>query len=245
MKVFRIQEQDQEQFAELSEFAMDINFGQVGSNYYLVQSCRLAILLEANTFAEAEEQLFATNDPNQPPQEFAKQFQSWADARPILSGIKTASPADSWGAFLGAFGPVSPTRPLPPPPSPPPIIFGHLPFKASILPKTVVYRWEAYPTSRRINRSTNPPTIAQGTFAAPASELLFAPTGFSAVARFALPSLLPACFRYELQPVAGAPIECGASVPLFGQSGGGVDVKFTALTKNRCDMADPIVLPPL
>jgi len=65
------------------------------------------------------------------------------------------------------------------------------------------------------------------------------------VARFALPSLMPACYRYELQPVTGTVIECGAAVPLYGQSGGGVEVKFTSLTKNRCPIADPIVLPAL
>jgi hypothetical protein len=91
----------------------------------------------------------------------------------------------------------------------------------------------------------NPPTIAQDTYAAPASEAPFAVTGFAAVARFALPNLMPACFRYELQPVAGTLIECGASVPLYGQSGGGVEVKFTNLTNNRCAIADPIILPAL
>lgn len=102
-----------------------------------------------------------------------------------------------------------------------------------------------YPTSRKIDRSVNPPTIAQDTYAAPASEAPFAVTGFAAVARFALPNLMPACFRYELQPVAGTLIECGASVPLYGQSGGGVEVKFTNLTNNRCAIADPIILPAL
>jgi hypothetical protein len=98
----------------------------------------------------------------------------------------------------------------------------HLPFKATTIPGTVIYRWEAYPTSRRINRSVNPPTIAQDTYAAPASEAPFAVTGFAAVARFALPNLMPACFRYELQPVAGTLIECGrvrsALWPVGGRS---------------------------
>jgi hypothetical protein len=54
---------------------------------------------------------------------------------------------------------------------------------------------------------------------------------------------MPACYRYELQPVAGTRIERGAAVPLYGHSGGGVEVKFTNLTKNRCAITDPIVLP--
>jgi hypothetical protein len=189
--------------------------------------------------------LFTQADPNQSPQEQANYFQDWADSLPFLNGIRTATPANAWVSFWGAIGSVSPINPLPPAPPNPPSIFGHLPFKATTLPNSVIYRWEAYPTSKRIKRSTNPPTIAKDTYAAPASELPFAPTGFAAVARFALPSLLPACYRYELQPDAGTAIECGASVPLYGQSGGGVEVKFTNPTKNRCAFADPIVLPAL
>ena len=151
----------------------------------------------------------------------------------------------AWASFWGAYSPVAAIIPLPPPPSRPPSIYGHLPFATTTFPETVIYRWEAFPTSRKINRSVNPPTIAKDTYAAPASETPFAPTGFAAVARFALPNLMPACFRWELQPVAGTHLECGASVPLYGQSGGGVEVKFTSLTNNRCPIADPIVLPAL
>ena len=66
-----------------------------------------------------------------------------------------------------------------------------------------------------------------------------------AVARFALPNLMPACYRWELQPDSGTLIECGASVPLYGQSGGGVEVRFPKDTNNRCPIADPVILPPL
>jgi hypothetical protein len=56
---------------------------------------------------------------------------------------------------------------------------------------------------------------------------------------------LPACYRYELQPDANTDIECGASVPLYGQSGGGVEVKFVKQTNNRCAIANPVVVPAL
>jgi hypothetical protein len=56
---------------------------------------------------------------------------------------------------------------------------------------------------------------------------------------------MPACYRYELQPDANTDIECGASVPLYGQSGGGVEVKFVKQTNNRCAIANPVVLPAL
>jgi hypothetical protein len=54
---------------------------------------------------------------------------------------------------------------------------------------------------------------------------------------------LPACFRYEMQPGSGTTIECGAAVSLYGQSGGGAEVKFTGSTKSRCPIAYPILLP--
>jgi hypothetical protein len=134
--------------------------------------------------------------------------------------------------------------PLGAPPLRPASIYGHLPFGAMTDAQSVIYRWEAFPTSRRIKQISSGGTIASDTYAAPASEVPFAPTGFSAVARFALPNLLPACFRWELQPVPCS-LECGASVPLYGQSGGGVEVKFTASTNNRGPIANPIVLSPM
>lgn len=138
---------------------------------------------------------------------------------------------------------VGPLLPLPAPPPRPASIYGHLPFGTKTAGDTVIYRWEAFPTSRRIKRTPTGGTIDRDTYGAPASEIPFAPTGFSALARFALPNLLPACFRWELQPPANELIECGASVPLYGQSGGGVEVRFPRSTINRCPIADPVLLP--
>jgi hypothetical protein len=55
MRIFRIHENEQNQFAESPEIAMDLNFGRSGSNFYLVVSCRMAVLLDENTFAEPED----------------------------------------------------------------------------------------------------------------------------------------------------------------------------------------------
>ena len=65
--------------------------------------------------------------------------------------------------------------------------YGHLPFHRSTNDDEVFYRYELFLTSRRINQTTQ--LVAPGTFAAPQSELPFMPTGLSAVARCALPSL--------------------------------------------------------
>ena len=157
----------------------------------------------------------------------------------ILRMAETASTRREQEMIAFIVGPLSP---LPPPPPSPASIYGLLPFGTMTDSSTLLYRWEAFPSSRRILRSGTGGTIARHTYAAPSSETPFAPTGFAAIARFALPNLLPACFRWELQPNPTM-IECGASVPLYGQSGGGVEVRFPKSTNNRCPIADPVALP--
>lgn len=165
-------------------------------------------------------------------------FEDWLASLP-----EAASPDDPVPrSELLAFGLIVP-RYLPPAPSRPASVYGHLPFGWRCGSNDVFYRCEPWPKSRRIDQGTR--TIKHGTYACPASELPFIPTGFAAIARYALPNLTPACFRWELQPVAGTVLDCGASVPLYGQSGGGVEVFFRTNTSNRGPIANPIVLPAL
>lgn len=119
----------------------------------------------------------------------------------------------------------------------------HLPFTTVTQDREVFYRWEAFPGSLRINQTTR--TVAQWTFAAPKSEVPFIDTGFSAVARTALPSFFPAVFRWELQPQVGTTILCGAVVPMFTQAGGGVEVCFDGGATNIGPIANQVVIPPL
>lgn len=107
------------------------------------------------------------------------------------------------------------------PPMPPP----HLPFWAVTNPNDVFYRWEPFPVSRRINQHAR--TISPGTFAAPESEVGFISSGFSAVARYALPLPFPACWRWEIQPVV-TNIRCGALRI--------VDLSRTRLFSRRCGL---------
>lgn len=136
-----------------------------------------------------------------------------------------------------------PISSLPQPPQPKTWTYGHLPFSGPTGAKEVYYRWEPWPTSRRISQSTG--RVAPGTFTAPMSERQFMPTGFSAVARLALPALLPARYLWELHPPSGISIRCGAVVPMYGQSGGGVEVAFPSGFKNVRPIANPVVLPAL
>jgi hypothetical protein len=248
MKLLRLRQHDQDEFAKSPEIVMDCHLARSERDeFYLVVGSRVSILLNETTLEEPERNLFdqAWLSRSNAFEERTVVFQRWLGGLDEAPALTAATPAQAWPSFWGAFSPVTPIIPLPPPPSRPTSIYGHLPFVTTTFPDTVIYRWEAFPTSRRIDRSANPPTIAKDTYASPASEAPFAPTGFAAVARFALPNLMPACFRWELQPLAGTRLECGSSVPLYGQSGGGVEVKFTNLTSNRCPIADPIILPAL
>jgi hypothetical protein len=248
MRLQRLRGNDPDEFAEAPEIAMDFHLGRSNENeFYLVVGCRVGILLTESTFADPQVGYLSERwlSPGLSAKEREAAFDEWLSGLPTAPPLTTATPAQAWQSYWGAMSPVTPIGTLPPPLPRPASIYGHLPFSATTYPETVIYRWEAYPTSRRIDIKANPPTIAQDTYAAPASEVPFALTGFAAVARFALPSLKPACFRYELQPVAGTPIECGAAVPLYGQSGGGVEVKFTIKTDNRCPIANPVILPEL
>ncbi len=138
---------------------------------------------------------------------------------------------------------IYPVGPFPSPPQPSSWVYGHLPFAGLTAADDIFYRWEPFPVSKRIDQKKK--TIAPGTFTAPLSEVPFMPTGFSAVARLALPGLLPACFRWELRPAPKTKSRCGASVPMYGQSGGGVEVVFPTGFKNTGPISNPVILPAL
>jgi hypothetical protein len=248
MQLLRLLETDQREFATVAEVAMDCHLAQsLSEEFYLVIGSRVGIILNERTLTEPEHELF--RQPwlrgGVPAEERQGIFQQWLNQLEAAPTLSAATPSRAWRSFWNAFGPVTPIGTLPPALARPAWIYGHLPFSTTTTPETIIYRWEAFPTSRRIDRTVSPPNIAADTYASPASEAPFAVTGFAAVARFALPNLMPACFRWELQPVAGTQLECGASVPLYGQSGGGVEVKFPSLTQNRCPIADPVILPQL
>jgi hypothetical protein len=145
--------------------------------------------------------------PNLPLDEREELFEAWLGDLPDAPILEPKSPADFIQPVLLqrqdyleeaptlAFI-VGPLLPLPPAPLRPASIYGHLPFGTRTASDTVIYRWEAFPTSRKITRTPGGGTIGRDTYGAPTSEIPFAPTGFGAVARFALPNLLPACFRW-------------------------------------------------
>jgi hypothetical protein len=142
-------------------------------------------------------------------------------------------------------GPIGTLPPVPPRPA---YIYGHMQIFGDTGPDDVFYRYEYFPRSLRVDQTNK--TVAKDTYAAPFAEAPFVSTGFGAVARFALPTLVPARWRWELQPKAGTRIRMGASVPLYGQSGGGVEVMLeydlnnqAGPIPNRGPIANQVVLP--
>ncbi|MBR1124225.1 hypothetical protein JQ628_22045 [Bradyrhizobium lablabi] len=182
----------------------------------------------------------------------ARRFQEWYGRLPFFETIRPLTAEEellyNQPSILGMIfhGPVGP---LPPPPARPPYVHGHLQFHATADANDIFYRYEQFPTSRRIlpDDPTDPNDtrlirVLAGTYAAPFSEAPFVPTGFAAVGRFALPLMTPARWRYELRPVPGASFKCGACVPLYGQAGGGVEVMYVNDTPNDGEIAKPVVL---
>jgi hypothetical protein len=176
------------------------------------------------------------------PASVMEQFELWKTGL----GGRSVQPLSDRGALsmIAAYTlPLPPTAP--PPPPRPLVVFGHLPFSGSTGVGESYFRFEPWPTSRRINQPTSGGVLA-GTYTVPRSELPFLPTGFAAVARCALPNLLPACFKWELQPPSNTPFRCGASVPLYGQAGGGVEVEFpSAFGDVRGAVPAPNIIPAL
>lgn len=256
MKLFRVR--SPEKFDDAPETAMDMHLAasQEGDAYAVIGSRVAFLLLDPRERGETQETDSIALDWRSKSIDAAERkdlFTAWLndlDTAPELDPrsrdefvqeIRPRRSHDRNGEIIGFI--VGPLAALPSPPLRPTSIYGHLPFGTLTDPDTVIYRWEAFPSSRRITRTSSGGEIARDTYGAPASEVPFAPTGFGAVARFALPNLMPACFRWELQPIASTFIECGASVPLYGQSGGGVEVRFPRKTQNRCPIANPVVLP--
>ncbi len=83
------------------------------------------------------------------------------------------------------------------------------------------YRFSPFSNDRRIDPANG--NFLPGTYCCPESEVPFVPSGFSAVGRFALPSALPASYRYEITSDSGINVLFGTVAPAYGQAGGGVE----------------------
>ncbi|QEW22733.1 hypothetical protein LA6_004967 [Marinibacterium anthonyi] len=170
-------------------------------------------------------------------------FEEWCGSLSI-AGYEEVRPlnADIGTRFI--LNPYDPAQ-TPRGPAPTTTVHGHLPFNGTTRAETVMYRAEPFPTSRYIDPQTGYVSGHGGLYGFPPSEVPFVPTGFSAVGRYALPNVAPSNYRWQLRIPAGTPFRAGASVPLYGQAGGGVEVCIDADFQNVGHIANPIVLPSL
>lgn len=172
---------------------------------------------------------------------YGRLLEDWVENLTTFRGILEPVERQNIPQILGLihFGPRAPLKPTP---TVPKVIYGHLPFHGVCGSNERYFRYEQFPKSKRIDQKAKRITRKE-TYAAPASELPYTPTGLSAVGRFALPLLLPACWRWEIEPQKGTSIHYGASVPLYGQSGGAVEVCFPQPFYNEGPISNPTVLP--
>lgn len=168
-------------------------------------------------------------------------FDAWLERLPRaeFGDVQGHDPQRALSLIVGPYSPAT----SPTPPARPRSLFGHLPFLGKADDDAVVYRFEAFPKSRRINQATGQVSTTGGLYCAPPSDLPFVPTGLAAVGRYALPNLAPARYRWELRPPKDTPFRCGASVPLYGQSGGGVELSLDQDFVNVGPIANPTILP--
>jgi hypothetical protein len=269
MPLMKLSQEVKQKFADAPEVQMGVQLGKAGSHYYPVIGSQVAVSFYKEPRRELvpDEGLSAQiqalhqrawiNDERlrmqfrdarrlREPAMFQEarinDFLEWY--RDLPEGPESLEPAEVEDSrlILGLIfhGPVGP---LPPVPTRLPYVYGHLQFYGDTEPDDVFYRYEYYPASLRVFPTVAGGWIKDGTYAAPSSEAQFVATGFGAVARFALPTLWPARWRWELQPVPNSRIKMGASVPLYGQSGGGVEVMFEHKTDNRGPIANQFLLP--
>jgi hypothetical protein len=74
-------------------------------------------------------------------------------------------------------------------------------------------------------------SLAKGTYLIPENDSKLFNTGFGGVGRYALPIPLPCIHIFEYVVPASTIIEVGTVEPLFGQSGGGVEVRLFDKTR--------------
>jgi hypothetical protein len=85
------------------------------------------------------------------------------------------------------------------------------------------FRFSAFPNDRRVLPDGS---YKSGTYATTANDLRMVPSGFAAMARYAIPNPMSAKYVYPLI-TSQSPSRVGATVPNFEQSGGGVEVLFS------------------
>ncbi len=150
-----------------------------------------------------------------------------------VSPLTVASPRVFGGSPAGPPIPSGPSAKLAPPSS--------LVKSYSLTANRQFHRFSAFNPDKRVNTVTG--DFLAGTYATTHSDFPFAPSGFAAVGRYALPNILPASYHFQIEAPLGTTVTFGTVAPAYGQAGGGVEALFVNSVKNA--QHPPIWPPPL
>jgi hypothetical protein len=116
MELFRLRENDQSGFAEAPESAMDFHLGRSNRDeFYAVIGCRVGVLLNEKTFAEPESRYMGERwllSPGIPAEVREAMFRGWLSELPEAPSLTSATPAQAWQSFWGAYEPRDSHRPV-------------------------------------------------------------------------------------------------------------------------------------
>jgi hypothetical protein len=203
MTIYRLTDRSAAEFAGAPEIFAGVQLGTDGAKYYPVLGSQVAVELDNRTFANLEEFYNATWGEVSS-SGIIPRYQRWIGSLKEIELKPYFTSRSGLTSFIASALPPPPPPPpgrpdltprYPPPPSLPKNLYGHLPFKTTTRPDEHFYRFEPWPTSRKITTGASG-SIAEETYASPSAELPFLNTGFAAVARNALPTFFPAVFRY-------------------------------------------------
>lgn len=118
-------------------------------------------------------------------------------------------------------------------------VHGSPPFLGSTRTGDCYVRFSAFSNDRRVTIMGG---LLPGTYATSGRDAAMVATALSAVGHYALPSIVPPCFRYEIAPPALTELKYGTVAPAYGQSGGGTEIEFfRGVADGAC--SGPLMIP--
>jgi hypothetical protein len=189
MSITKLSEDDRKTMDAWPEVAMNIQVARRDVEYVVVVGGRIAITYDENIVPQLgrlNEALGHTAGRER--EGYGSALERWTEGLPRSRQLMPVEVREALSAL--GFIHLGPRYPIPSPPPMPSTVYGHLPFQGIASGTDVFHRYEAYPTSRRIDLKTGR-VIQPGTYASPELDSAFVNSGLSAVARYALPQLLP------------------------------------------------------
>jgi hypothetical protein len=154
MTIAKLRSEDREKMDAEPEVAMNIQIVKRGQEYAVVVAGRIAITYDEAIISELNRlNEILQSPPEAPTANYGERLENWTEnlqtSRPV-----TPVPVDEAFTVLGMIH-LGPRSPLPRTPWRPSYVYGHLPFHGLASGNDIFYRYEAYPTSRRIDRTTH------------------------------------------------------------------------------------------